>query len=75
VLLVTVWLVVVALLVWLLIDAGMAPLLGFVAVAALNLFAGWLLVALIRSHGKNLSFPATRRSLATLVETRKGAGQ
>jgi hypothetical protein len=75
VLFVSVWLVIVALLVWLLVDAGMAPLLGFVAVAVLNLLAGWALVVVIRRNGRNLSFPATRRSLATLVEIRRGAAQ
>jgi hypothetical protein len=75
VLFVSVWLVVVALLVWVLLDAGMTPLLGFVAVAALNLLAGWILVVVIRRNGRNLSFPATRRSLATLIEMRRGAAQ
>jgi Putative Actinobacterial Holin-X, holin superfamily III len=76
VLLVTVWLALVAALVWLLRDGGgVSPLQGLLMVAALNLVAGGVLVVLIRRHWRNLGFPLTRRSLATLVEARDGVAR
>jgi Putative Actinobacterial Holin-X, holin superfamily III len=72
VLLVSVWLALVAALVWLLFEFGLTPLPALLVVAASNLLAGWVLVALIRRQGRNLAFPATRRSLAMLIEVRGG---
>jgi Putative Actinobacterial Holin-X, holin superfamily III len=72
VLLVSVWLALVAALVWSLFELGLTPLPALLVVAALNLLAGWALVALIRRQGRNLGFPATRRSLAMLIEVRGG---
>jgi hypothetical protein len=68
VLLVSVWLALVAALVWALFGAGLTPLWALLSVAMVNLLAGWALVAVIRRHGRNLAFPATRRSLGMLAE-------
>jgi Putative Actinobacterial Holin-X, holin superfamily III len=75
VLLVSVWLALVAALVWSLLGIGLTPLWALLSMAVLNLLAGWVLVAVIRRHGRNLGFPATRRSLAMLAEVGRAAPQ
>jgi len=69
VLFISVWLALVAALTVVLLATGVALLWALLCVAVLNALAAWILVAVIRRHGRNLAFPATRRSLATLAET------